>query len=198
MTYVARNLEPPRGFHIMMRALPRLQALRPNVRVAIVGGDGVSYGSEAPGGQTFRSLMINELGGGVDWSRVHFLGKIPYASFIDLIKLSKCHIYLTVPFVLSWSMLEAMALEKTIVASGVAPVREMIEDGKSGLLVDNFKPRKLVERVADVLSHRDNHREIGKCARRKVVVDYDFLSVRFPAWKRFCNGYIPSGRKFDV
>ena len=198
VTYIARNLEPARGFHLMMRSLPRLQALRPHARIAIIGGDQVSYGSSAPKGDTFRKMYTREMGDSVDWSRVHFLGKIPYGKLMQLISLAKCHVYLTVPFVLSWSMMEAMALEKTIVASDVAPVREVMEDGKTGFLVNFFKPLELAERIADVLAHKDNYREVGRRARQKIVSEYDFHTVRFPAWKRHCNQFLPVNKKFRV
>lgn len=198
VTYVARNLEPARGVHIMLRALPRLQKLRPNMRLVVVGGDGVSYGVRPPKGKTFKGMLLKELGDSVDWSRVHFLGPVPYDTLMNLVRLSKCHVYLTVPFVLSWSLLEAMALEKTIVASSVAPVREVMEDGKTGFLFDFFKPLDLAERIADVLGHPDNYRSIGVNARNKVVAEYDFHSVRFPAWKAYMNQFLPRARQFSL
>jgi glycosyltransferase involved in cell wall biosynthesis len=198
VTYVARNLEPARGVHTMLRALPRLQKLRPEMRLAVVGGEGVSYGAQAPAGKTFKGMLLKELGNSVDWSRVHFLGQIPYDSLMQLIRIARCHVYLTVPFVLSWSLLEAMALEKTIVASDVAPVREVMADGKTGFLVDFFKPQDLAERIADVLKHRDNFRSIGVNARNKIVSEYDFLSVRFPAWKAYMNQFLPQASRFSL
>lgn len=180
ITYIARNLEPSRGFHTMMRALPDLQSRRPNAQIAIIGGDGISYGGRLANGQTFRDKMTAELGDQVDWSKVHFLGQIPYPTLIDLIKLSRCHVYLTTPFVVSWSMLEAMALEKTIVASDVAPVRQYITDCQNGFLIDFFSPAAIAEKIADVLAHPDHHREIGEQARRTVVSKYDFATVCYP------------------
>jgi glycosyltransferase involved in cell wall biosynthesis len=180
VTYIARNLEPARGFHTLMRSLPRLQALRPRARVAIVGGDEISYGFKLAEGQTFRGWLTGELGDSVDWSRVHFLGQIPYDKLIALLKLARCHIYLTAPFVPSWSMLEAMALEKTIVSNDVAPVREIMSDGETGLLVDFFQPLQLAERVAEVLADKSNLRTIGIAARNRIVSDYDFMTNTFP------------------
>lgn len=196
ITYIARNLEPSRGIHTMLRSLPRLQALRPKARLAVIGGDGVSYGSQPPKGQTFRGMLMAELGDSVDWSRVHFLGQLPYGTLMNLIRLARCHVYLTVPFVLSWSLMEAMALEKTVVATDVAPVREVVDDGKTGFLFDYFKPVDLAERVADVLAHKDNYRNIGIDARRRMVEEYDFLTLRFPAWKQFCNQFVPRAKQF--
>jgi glycosyltransferase involved in cell wall biosynthesis len=185
--YIARNLEPGRGFHTMLRALPRLQRERPNVRTAIVGSDGVSYGGRLAEGKTFRALFTEQLGDSVDWSRVHFLGQIPYPALIRLIQLARCHVYLTAPFVVSWSLLEAMALEKTVVTTDVAPVRQFVEHGRTGFLVDYFKPDDLGCRIAEVLSHPDNHRAIGKAARRHVVANYDFKGVCYPQLLGFMN-----------
>ncbi|WP_275788394.1 glycosyltransferase [Pararhizobium gei] len=198
VTYIARNLEPARGFHVMMRALPRLQSLRPNARVAIIGGDGVSYGSKLPAGQTFRARLVAELGDRVDWSKVHFLGQIPYRDLMALIRLANCHIYLTAPFVLSWSLLEAMALQKTVVATNVAPVREVITHGSTGFLIDYFKPEDLAEQVADVLAHHDNYRSVGVAARELVVRDYDFHHSRFPRWAALFNNFLPDSKKIDI
>jgi glycosyltransferase involved in cell wall biosynthesis len=110
LTYVARNLEPTRGFHIFMRALPEILDARPRARALIVGGNGTSYGkaSEEPGG--YRAAMEREVGDRIDWDRVHFLGRVPYASYRSILQISRCHVYLTVPFVLSWSLLEAMSM----------------------------------------------------------------------------------------
>lgn len=197
VTYVARSLEPARGFHTMMRSLPRLQALRPNARVAIVGGDDVSYGRRLAEGHTFRDWLTRELGDSVDWSRVHFLGRIPYGKLIDLIKLARCHVYLTVPFIPSWSMLEAMALEKTIVSSDVAPIREIMTDGKTGLLVNFFQPVLLAERIADVLADSSNFRMIGTAARERLVSDYDFSTRTFPKWRTFVNAWLPARHRLE-
>ena len=197
VTYIARNLEPARGFHTLMRSLPRLQALRPRARVAIVGGDEVSYGRKLAKGHTFRGWLTRELGDSVDWSRVHFLGRIPYSKLIGLMKLARCHVYLTVPFIPSWSMLEAMALEKTIVSNTVDPVREIMTDGRTGLLVDFFQPVQLAERVAEVLADRSNLRMIGVAAREKVVSEYDFLTQTFPKLRAFLNTWLPAKLRFD-
>jgi hypothetical protein len=121
VTYVARNLEPVRGFHVFMRALPDILDARPEARALIVGGNGTSYGkaSDDPGG--YRAVMEREVGDRIDWDRVHFLGRVPYASYRSILRISRCHVYLTVPFVVSWSLLEAMSMGATIVAVRCCP-----------------------------------------------------------------------------
>ncbi len=194
VTYIARSMEPSRGIHVILRALPALQKARPKARIAIIGSDDISYGSRLPDGQTFRGLIMKQLGDSVDWSRVHFVGQIPYPSLIRLLQLSRCHVYLTAPFVVSWSLLEAMALEKTIVASDVAPVRSYIQHGRTGYLVDFFSPDALAAQITDVLAHRQNDREIGQAARRMVVGGYDFEKVSLPLWLRLLNGQLPKAK----
>ena len=143
VTYVARNLEPYRGFPSFMRSLPKILNSRPNARIIIVGGDEVSYGARLPEVQTFRQQMLVELAGSIDLSRVHFLGKIPYKAFLKVLQVSRVHVYLTYPFVLSWSMLEAMAAGCLVVGSRTQPVQEVIQHAANGLLVDFFRPIRL-------------------------------------------------------
>jgi glycosyltransferase involved in cell wall biosynthesis len=188
---MARNMEPVRGFHIFMRALPHILEARPKARALIIGGKDVSYG-RAPGpNASYRGLLEAEVGDKIDWSRVHFLGQVPYEVFLAVMQLSRCHIYLTVPFVLSWSLLEAMSMEATVVASNTAPVREVIENGRNGFLVDFFSPVELVAKVVDVLEHRNNYREIGRAARKHIVAKYDFRKVCLRAQLRTMNKLLP-------
>jgi glycosyltransferase involved in cell wall biosynthesis len=148
----------------MLRALPDLQARRPEGRVAIIGGDEISYGGRLPGGQTFRQKLTEELGERVDFSRVHFLGRVPYTDLVNLLRLARALVYLTTPFVVSWSLLEAMTLEKTIIAADVAQVRQYMEDGRTGFLVDFFSPADIAARIADALDHPEGFRAIGQAA----------------------------------
>lgn len=167
VTYVARNLEPYRGFHSFMRALPHLLEARPEAHVLIVGGDEVSYGRAAPDGKTWRQHMLAELGGLPD--RVHFLGKLPYAQYVAVLQLSRVHVYLTYPFVLSWSAIEAMSAGCVVLGSDTAPVREVIEDGRNGLLVDFFDPRAIAARAAEVLANPEAFADMGAAARQTAV-----------------------------
>jgi glycosyltransferase involved in cell wall biosynthesis len=124
LTYVARNLEPVRGFHILMRTLPEVLANRPNAHAIIVGGDDISYGHRPPNGESWKDHMLAELRAAIDLTRVHFVGKISYANYLDLLSISKVHAYWTTPFVLSWSFLEAALSGVPVVASATPPVSE--------------------------------------------------------------------------
>jgi glycosyltransferase involved in cell wall biosynthesis len=150
--------------------------------VLIVGGDEPSYGHRLPGGQTHKQLMLDELGASLDLKRVHFLGKVPYSTFLKILQVSRVHVYLTYPFVLSWSMLEAMSAGCLLVASKTAPVEEVIRDGENGLLVDFFKPAEIAERVvAGLAAGRDGYTNIRQNARRTIVENYDLKSICLPA-----------------
>jgi glycosyltransferase involved in cell wall biosynthesis len=181
LTYVARNLEPYRGFPEFMRSLPGILERRPQARVLIVGGDDTSYGPGPAGGGTFRELMLKELAGSLDLDRVHFLGQLPYAQFLRVLQISRVHVYLSYPFVLSWSMLEAMAAGCLIVGSATAPVQEVIRDGENGLLVDFFSTTAIAERVAEGLARRDSFKALREAARRTVVEHYDLRRICLPA-----------------
>ena len=135
VTFVNRNLEPYRGYHSFMRALPEILRRRPRARAVIVGGSDTSYGAKPPEGRTWREIYLDEVRSALDLSRVHFVGKVPYRDYVDLLRISAAHVYLTYPFVLSWSMLEAMALGCCIVGSATPPVEEVIRHGENGLLV---------------------------------------------------------------
>lgn len=198
ITYVARNMERARGFHIMMRALPKILKERPNARVLMIGGNETSYGAESkhPGG--LRGEMEEELKGQVDWSRVHFLGRIPYDALCDIIRISRCHIYLTMPFVLSWSLLESMSMQATVVAADVAPVREAITHGETGMLVDFFDPDALAAQVVDVVANPESYAHLGPNARAHVVETYDFLTRCLPEHIAQINALVPEEKRIRI
>jgi glycosyltransferase involved in cell wall biosynthesis len=182
VTYVARNLEPYRGFPVFMRCLPAILEQRPNAQVLIVGGDEVSYGHRLPEGQTHKQRMLAELGTSLDLKRVHFTGKVPYPVFLKILQVSRVHVYLTFPFVLSWSMMEAMSAGCVVVGSKTAPVEEMIRDGENGLLVDFFSAAEISERVVEVLTAGcDGYAYIRQNARRTIVEKYDLKTICLPA-----------------
>ena len=180
ITFVNRNLEPYRGFHSFMRALPEILRQHPQARVLILGGDDVSYGSRLPGGETYRQKYLAEVGDRLDLSRVHFLGRVPYETFVSLLQVSLVHVYLTYPFVLSWSMLEAMSAGCLVVGSATPPVEEVIRDGKNGLLVDFFSPEQIAAAVARVLEHPDGFQSLRQQARQTIVENYDLKTVCLP------------------
>ncbi|WP_136636278.1 glycosyltransferase [Pseudooceanicola onchidii] len=183
ITFVNRNLEPYRGYHIFMRALPRLLKERPGAQVLVVGGDGVSYGAHPPKGKTWKQIYIDEVRGRIsdeDWARVHFLGRIPYTQFVPLLQLSRAHLYLTYPFVLSWSLFEAMACEAAIVASSTAPVVDALRHDLNARLVDFFDPDALVEETVRLLEDADMRDRLGITARDCIVRNYDLTSACLP------------------
>jgi glycosyltransferase involved in cell wall biosynthesis len=167
LTYVSRNLEPYRGFHIFMRALPGILERRPDAQVVIVGGDEVSYGAAPKVGGTWREVMTAEVGTLSD--NVHFTGRIPYGDYLALLQVSSVHLYLTYPFVLSWSMLEAMAAGAFVIGSATPPVEEVIEDGRNGWLVDFFDTDAMASRVSEALAARNDVAELREAARRTIV-----------------------------
>jgi len=183
VTFVNRNLEPHRGYHVFMRALPRLLRARPGAQVVIVGGDEVSYGAQPPAGRTWKQVFIDEVRGQIadkDWARVHFPGRVPYGAFIRLLQVTRVHVYLTYPFVLSWSLLEAMSCGAPVVASDTAPVREVIRDGETGLLVDFFDGDALVAAVDGLLDDSAKRAALGGAARRHIVESCDLETVCLP------------------
>ncbi len=197
-TYMARNLERTRGFHVFMRALPKILAERPKARVLIIGGSETSYGRKSGHEGGLRGEMEAEVGADLDWDRVHFLGRVPYEKFCEIIQLSRCHIYLTMPFVLSWSLLEAMSMQATVVASDVAPVREAVTHGKTGLLVDFFDPLALADQVIDVLANPQDFAHLGQAARQHVVEHYDFLNHCLPDHIARINSLVPADKQISM
>ena len=172
VTFVNRRIEPYRGCHSFIRAIPLIQEQQPNARIVIVGAEqGVSYGSACPEGE-WKDRFMAEIEGSHDPSRLHFAGNLDYADFLTLLKLSQAHVYLTYPFVLSWSLLEAMSTACAIVGSATAPVMEVIRDGHNGLLVDFFKPKAIAEAVDQLLRDRKLAKQLGTQARKDAVARY--------------------------
>jgi glycosyltransferase involved in cell wall biosynthesis len=185
ITFVNRNLEPYRGYHIFMRALPALLKERPNAHVIIVGGDKVSYGAAAPDGQSWKAIFLNEVIDRIDKSRVHLVGNLSYRNFIKVLQVSTVHVYLTYPFVLSWSLLEAMSVGCAIVASKTAPVEEVIENGVNGILVDFFDKDSITNQIVKLLDNPKLRQELGQVARNTILTRYDLKSICLPnqiAW----------------
>lgn len=190
VVFVARQLEPYRGYHIFMRALPELMKQRPNARVVIVGGDGVSYGAAPPQGKTWKQIFLDEVKHELDMKRIHFVGKVPHTVLTQLMQVSAVYTYLTYPFVLSWSLMEAMSCGCLIVASKTAPVEEVIEHGRNGLLVDFFDPQTLASTVADALARRAELQHLRDAARQTILDRYDLQQHCMPALLSFVGAPI--------
>jgi glycosyltransferase involved in cell wall biosynthesis len=192
ITFVNRNLEPYRGYHTFMRALPQLLKERPNARVLLVGADDVSYGARPDaakyGAAKWKDIFATEVRGQIsdaDWQRVHFLGHVPYQYFIPLLQLSTVHVYLTYPFVLSWSLLEAMSAGCAIVASDTQPLREAVVHNETGKLVDFFDASALAHSVCELLNNPEERKRLGANARAFAQANYDLQTVCLPkqlAW----------------
>lgn len=190
LTYVARNLEPYRGFHSFMRALPKILADNPKVQVVIVGGDEVSYGTAPKDAPHWRARLLSEIGSQLDPARVHFVGKLPYAQYLALLQVSSAHVYLTYPFVLSWSLLEAMATGCAVIASKTAPVEEVISHGGNGLLVDFFDIAGIAEAVGHVLAHPDDYKAMRRQARQTIQQHYELNRVCLPRQVAMLEGLL--------
>jgi glycosyltransferase involved in cell wall biosynthesis len=164
----------------------------------MIGGNETSYGAESKHPEGLRGEMEDELQGQIDWSRVHFLGRVPYDALCDIIRISRCHIYLTMPFVLSWSLLEAMSMQATVVAADVAPVREAITHGETGMLVDFFDPEALAAQVVDVVANPESYAHLGPNARAHVVETYDFLTRCLPEHIAQINALVPEEKRIRI
>ncbi len=182
VTYVSRNLEPYRGFHTFMRALPQLLRRRKRAQIVIVGGNGVSYGAPPPPRSTFKEMMLQELGDKLDLTRVHFVGMLEYHDYLNLLQVSSVHVYLTYPFVLSWSFIEAMACGCLIVGSRTPPVLEVLQNGTNGLTVDFFAPKMLANRIESALDQPDRMQALRDAARITAVKHFDLKTVLLPRW----------------
>ncbi|MCH2093565.1 MAG: glycosyltransferase, partial [Rhodobacteraceae bacterium] len=183
ITFINRNLEPYRGYHVFMRALPDLLKRRPRAQVVLIGGDEVSYGAKAPKGQSWKQIYIDKVRPKIsdpDWARVHFLGRVPYDRFLSMMQVSRVHVYLTYPFVLSWSLLEAMSAGCAIVASNTPPVREVLADGETGKFVDFFDHESLSAQVSTLLDDADARAAMGQAARTFVCERYDLATTCLP------------------
>ncbi|MDR2800064.1 MAG: glycosyltransferase [Desulfovibrio sp.] len=172
ITFAARNLEPYRGAHVFLRSLPDLQKRHPDAHILIIGNDGASYSASPPGGRSFKDIFLGEIAGRADFSRIHLLGRVPYQALRSVFRISSAHVYLSYPFVLSWSCLEAMSCEALVIASRTAPVAEAVKDGETGLMVDFFDKKGLIDTVDEVLKRPKRFAALRKNARAFVERNY--------------------------
>ena len=188
LTFVSRNLEPYRGYHIFMRSLPKILQERKDAHVVIVGGDALSYGTRAPGGKSWKEIFLDEVRDKIDLNRVHFVGFVDYARFASLIRISRVHAYLSYPFVLSWSMLEAMSAGALVIGSRTPPVEEVITPGENGMLVDFFDTPGWSDAIIDALARPAHYAGMRAAARETATKRYDLNSVCLPAMVSFLEG----------
>jgi glycosyltransferase involved in cell wall biosynthesis len=172
VTLVSRQLEPLRGFRVLMRALPKLLQDHPSAQVVLVGGDGRGYGPTSSHPQGHRGELLEELGDRIDLSRVHFAGQVPYEQMIALLQISAAHVYFTYPYALSWSLLEAMACGALVVGSRNPPVTEVIQDGVNGRLVDFHSPEELADCLLEVLAQPAQFAPLAAEGRRTIERRY--------------------------
>ena len=183
VTFIARTLEPLRGLHSFMRALPRLMKDHPTADIVLIGADDQpGYGAPPPPGQTWKSLFLREVEGLIDPDRLHFLGRIPHEQMIAILSRSDAHVYLTYPFTLSWSLLEAMACGCLVIASDTAPVRDVIRHGENGLLVDFFSPEAIATAVGRAITVPDKLASLRLAAAETIRDRYDQARTGTPGW----------------
>ncbi|MEK6593280.1 MAG: glycosyltransferase [Pseudomonadota bacterium] len=184
VTFINRNLEPMRGYHRFMRALPEILRRRPNAVALIIGGDGVSYGAAPPAGSTWQQIFLDEVRERLDMRRVFFLGRVPYGEYLKVLQVSACHVYLTYPFVLGWSCIEALSAGGLVVGSATPPVQEVIAHQKNGLLVDFFDAGALADTVIDSLARPAHYAPLRAAARETALTRYDLASLCLPQQMR--------------
>lgn len=183
VTFVNRNLEPYRGYHTFMRSLPDLLHQRPNAIILIIGGDSTSYGSSPVSGKTWKQIFASEIQSKLnqnDLERIKFLGTISYDKYIAILQLSTVHVYLTYPFVLSWSLLEAMSIGCSVIASDTEPLKEVIVHNKTGIYVDFFDYKKLAIQISNLLDNKKLRNQLSKNARDHIINNYDLNSICLP------------------
>ncbi|SBT18930.1 Spore coat protein SA [Marinomonas gallaica] len=186
ITFINRNLEPYRGYHSFLRSLPAIFDKHPDAHVVIVGGDGVSYGQAPENGGSWKHIFLKEVAQKLDPKRVHFLGTVNYATLISLLQLTRAHVYLTYPFVLSWSLLEAMSCGAPVLGSSTAPVEEVITHNENGLLVDFFDYQAIAEGVDALLTMPESELStLRENARQSIIQNYDLETVCLPNLMEF-------------
>jgi len=180
LTFVSRSLEPYRGFHSFMKALPGIMTARPQCQVIIVGEDKPHYGPKAPHAESWKAQYLKQFEGLLDTTRIHFTGKLKYLDYLSVLQISRVHLYLSYPFILSWSLLEALSAGCLVLGSDTAPVKEVIEHGVNGLLFPFFDTNALVATATVALAQPQDYAHLKQAARRTLQTEYDFKKVVYP------------------
>jgi glycosyltransferase involved in cell wall biosynthesis len=181
--FVSRTLEPYRGYHSFIRSIPGILDKHPDAYILLIGGDDGGYGASPETGTTHRENFFNEIKDKVDTSRIFFLGYVDYEILVTCFNVSSVHVYLTYPFVLSWSMLESMSCGSLILGSNTGPVTEVIKDNINGLLVDFFDYDAISKKINNILEKPEDYLNIRAKARETIIKEYDLWSVCIPKHK---------------
>lgn len=182
VTYATRGMEPYRGFPEFMTAIARLQKTRPHLHAVIAGSDRVAYGRPLPEGESWKARMLDELD--LDEARLHFTGLLPHSEYRRLLQASDLHVYLTIPFVLSWSMIEAMSVGCSLVLSDAEPVREALGSSGGAMLVDHHDVGALARAIETGLTEPQAAQARRQAARQRVLDAYAQESI-WPMRERF-------------
>ena len=192
ITFINRNFEPLRGYHILVRALPEVLAAVPNVHVVMIGEHGRGYGDQ-PKGDTWKDKFLDEVKDRLDLSRVHFTGRVPHPWMLDALRISSAHVYYTYPFVLSWSLLEAMACECLILGSDTGPLRDAVQDGVNGRLFDFFDVPALSRALIEACNRPEDFAPLRTAARQTVLEKFDRERICLPAWLDLIDDVLAEG-----
>ena len=193
ITFINRHFEPLRGYHIFMRALPALLAAVPQAHVVMVGAkEGRGYGLESKDG-TWAQKYLDEVKDKLDLSRIHFTGPLAHPLMLDVLNISAAHVYYTYPFVLSWSLLEAMASECLILGSDTGPLRDAVQDGVNGRLLNFFDVDALSQAMIEACQKPEAFQPLRVAARQTVVDRFDRAAVCQPAWLALIDEVLAEG-----
>ena len=175
VTYVTRSFDPYRGFETFIKAVEIVQRQRPQAHILIAGGSSEKGYGLQEAGEVYRKRVLSNAS--VDQSRVHFLGPLTYDAYLNVLRLSQVHVYLTVPFVLSWSLIEAMSVRCAIVGSRTAPVEEVISDNETGLLAGFHAPDQVAAQILTLLDDPAQRQRLGQAARHRIIDDFSIEAV---------------------
>ena len=177
LTYVSRGFESMRGFDIFMRAAKLITQRMPDVQILVIGTDKIAYGGDEnyTDGKTFKQWTLDQ--DAYDLDRIKFVGRVPPDELARTLAATDLHIYLTVPFVLSWSMMDAMSCGAVVLGSDTGPVRDMIRHGENGLLADFFNPEDFADKACQALGDIEGHRDLGRAAEKMIAEQYSLDAV---------------------